>query len=156
MWASLSDLSTCLHALIGCTFLCHLPFLAGILTLSTLHLGLTLMRVTASYPYVGLVATANSDKPFLTLSDQYSSPKWDLNLGLQASTMFEHCWQLKPPRPVRVYLCLLFNYFHNFLHLFLDPARNVYFSVSTIWKSYYNQTYQKSKQNTFWPSCKMT
>ena len=36
--------------------LCHLPFLAGILIFLTLHLGLTLMKATASYSYEGLVA----------------------------------------------------------------------------------------------------
>ena len=39
-------------------FFCHLPFLTGILTFSTLHLDLTLVRVTASYLYEGLVAAA--------------------------------------------------------------------------------------------------
>ena len=39
---------------------CHLPFLAGILVFSTLHLGLTSMRATASYLYEGLAAAANN------------------------------------------------------------------------------------------------
>ena len=38
----------------------------------------------------------NSDNPFLTLRDWYCSSERDSNLGLQASTMFEHCWRLKP------------------------------------------------------------
>ena len=39
-------------------FLCHFPFLAGILIFLTLHLGLTSMRATAYYSYEGLVAAA--------------------------------------------------------------------------------------------------
>ena len=38
-------------------FFCHLPFFAGILFFLTHHLGLTLMRATASYLYEGLVAS---------------------------------------------------------------------------------------------------
>ena len=37
---------------------CHLPYLVGILDFSTLHLGLTSMRATASYSYEGLLALA--------------------------------------------------------------------------------------------------
>ena len=40
-----------------CNFVfCHFPFRVGILFFSTHHLGLTLMRATAFYPYEGLVA----------------------------------------------------------------------------------------------------
>ena len=39
-------------------FICHLPFLVDILAFSILHLGLTLMRVTASYSYEGLLVVA--------------------------------------------------------------------------------------------------
>ena len=44
----------------GHIFLCHLPFLAGILIFSTHHLGLTLLRASASYSYESHVATAYS------------------------------------------------------------------------------------------------
>ena len=37
------------------TFFCHLPFLAGIVVVSTHNLGLTSMRATASYSYDKLV-----------------------------------------------------------------------------------------------------
>ena len=57
LWNSFLPLS------VVCIFFCHLPFLAGIITFSTLRLDLTSARVTASYSYEGLVAVAiYSDK----------------------------------------------------------------------------------------------
>ena len=46
------------RAAIFLNLFCHLPFLVGILIFLTLHLGLTLMRVTAFYLYEGLLAMA--------------------------------------------------------------------------------------------------
>ena len=51
------------------SFLCYLPFLAGILAFSTLHLDLTSVRATASYSYEGLVAMAI--EPYVADCDGY-------------------------------------------------------------------------------------
>ena len=70
--------------------LCHLSFLAGILTFSTIHLDLTLVRAMASYLYEGFKAVAI--EPFAADCGRVSAigceswflcvglrPKWDSN-----------------------------------------------------------------------------
>ena len=65
---------------------CHLPFLAGILIFLTLHLGLTLMKATASYSYEGLMLQTEMGYQIkVVIVGWVDIPMRDSNLGLRVN-----------------------------------------------------------------------